>query len=322
MQWWQRQEWYESSWCVCGDFLFRNYGCLIARGRCGSEPRRLGAVGVDDAHHRLQRDVRGLANRHRLSSRAKLRLRTRRLRVSALRTATREPPPATADNLLLAALPCRDLRHFLDRCEPIELVLSQVLNEPGERIRHAYFPTSSYVSLIAPINGHDRLEVGLVGDEGMLGASLVLGVSDAPTLALVQGAGAAWRMETAQFRLALEHSSALQRGLNRYLYVLIRQLAQTAACTRFHVVEARLARWLLMTRDRAHSNEFHVTHEFLAYVLGVRRAGVTRAASSLQTRKLISYRRGEVTILDNRGLESAACVCYTTDRRTYADVMN
>lgn len=228
---------------------------------------------------------------------------------------------APRQNRLLARLPQQQRRRVLERCEPVDLVLAEMLQEPGAPIRHVLFPIGSFVSQLTPVDSHDRMEIGLVGDEGMVGATLVLGIARAPAVAMVQGAGPALRMETRLFRQELERSDELRGALLRYVYVVMCQLAQTAVCTRFHVVEERLARWLLMTSDRARSNDFHITHEFLATMLGVRRAGVTRAAGSLQALGLIRYGRGDIAILDRRGLERAACACYATDRATYARVL-
>jgi CRP-like cAMP-binding protein len=228
---------------------------------------------------------------------------------------------STAGNQLLAGLPQLLRRRLLGRFEPVELRLAEVLCTAGQRMRYVYFPTHSFVSLIAPLDGHVGLEVGLVGDEGMVGISLLLGVEAAPVTALVQGAGPAWRMETAAFLRELGRGPPLRQVLNRYLYVTLTQLAQTAACTRFHLVEARLARWLLMTRDRAHTDEFYITHAFLSHMLGVRRAGITRAAVALRKRNLIDYSRGVLTVVDGNGLERAACSCYTTLKNDYSRIL-
>jgi CRP-like cAMP-binding protein len=224
-------------------------------------------------------------------------------------------------NALLAAMPRKDSQRFLAGCEPVELAFAEVLTEPGERIRHVYFPMASCISVVKRINTHACLEVGLIGNEGMLGITLVLGVDVAPLRAVVQGKGTSLRMRAVAFRRELAQSPALQNRLKKYLYVILAQRAQTAACARFHVVEARLARWLLMTLDRSQSNTFHVTHEVLAQMLGVRRVGVTTAATALQNRKLIRYSRGDVTVLDRSGLEDAACVCYAANKTSYARIL-
>ena len=206
---------------------------------------------------------------------------------------------------------------MLAGCEEVELSLADVLCSPGERILHVYFPIRSFISLVMPVEASNSLEVGLVGREGMIGIPLALGVDVSPVSAVVQGPGTALRMTADYFCGELERSEALQGGVNRYVFVCLRELAQRAACTRFHVVEERLARRLLMTQDRAHADTFNVTHGVLALMLGVRRVGITRAATSLQKRKLIHYSRGKVTVIDRRGLRAASCTCYRADRESY-----
>lgn len=220
-------------------------------------------------------------------------------------------------NGLIDALPLGDRSRFIADCEDADLAVSQVLFEPGERVRHAHFPTTGYVSLLTPVDATTLIETGLAGREGMAGLSLMAGITASSLQAIVQGAGHAYRMEAAAFRRTLLACPALKSLLDRYVFVVLAQVARTAGCTKFHLVEARLARWLLMTQDRARSNRFHVTHEFLAVMLGVRRAGVTRAATALSARGLIQYSRGNIEILNRPGLKAASCSCYQADRDTY-----
>jgi CRP-like cAMP-binding protein len=213
-------------------------------------------------------------------------------------------------NRLIDNLPRQERSRIIARCHSADLALGAVLCQPGQPFEHVYFPTTGFISQVVKINGHQPLELSLIGNEGMLGATLALGVQAASASAVVQGAGTALRMTAAQLRRELRDAPSLLLMLNRYLYVSIAQLSQSAGCTAFHEVEPRLARWLLMTHDRAHADHFNLTHEFLADMLGVRRSGITIAAGVLQRRKLIRYSRGEIRVLDRKGLEAASCECY------------
>ena len=224
---------------------------------------------------------------------------------------TRHTPIA---NLLLGALARAEYQKVAPALESVELTFGQVLYEPDQKMRFVYFPNDALVSLLTLVDSHLALEVGMVGREGMVGVAFAMGVTASPVRAMVQGAGSAMRMPAPLFRKAFQQHAGLQRAVLHYTHELMSQIAQTAACNRFHVIEARLARWLLMTRDRVRSNDFRLTHEFLGHMLGVRRVGVTNAAHALKTQGLIDYSRGDISITDSRGLESAACSCYEKNK--------
>ena len=221
-------------------------------------------------------------------------------------------------NQLLRLLTPNDRRAVLKASTPVVLSLGQVLCESDESIQYVYFPTSGYISTLTAGTASNAVEVGLVGKEGVFGGTLVLGIDSSPLRALVQGAGAALRMSARRFRALVAAHSSLDRVVRSFVFVQLTQITQTAACGRFHALDARLARWLLMTHDRAGQDTFPFTHQFLSHMLGVRRAGVTEAAGKIQARKFIYYRRGAVQILNRGGLESVACACYDEQNNAYA----
>ena len=221
-------------------------------------------------------------------------------------TALRAPPL----NRLLAALPKDEYRRLLPNLEISPLIFGDILYEAGDPIRHVYFPNSGIISLLAVVADRSTLEVGIVGREGMVGLPVFMGVNTSRERAVVQGGGTAMTMKATAFRKECANGSSLPRLLRRYTHSRLTQMSQGAACNRFHSIDERLARWLLMTRDRMGKDEFQLTQEFLSNMLGVRREGVSKAAAELQKQQLISYSRGILTTLDPAGLEAIACRCY------------
>lgn len=226
-------------------------------------------------------------------------------------------------NSLLAALPRAEYQRLLADLQLVTLKFDEVLHEPNVPLRHIYFPIDCVVSLLLTVKGHADLQIGLVGHEGVVGIPLALGIQVSSHRALVQGTGTAMRMESDLFCKRCSQSEPLRRTLYRYKHALIGQIAQSVVCSHFHSVRERLARYLLMTADCARSGEIHLTHEFVARTLGVRRVGVTYAAGDLQKRKLIACSRGKITILDRNRLSAASCGCYKIMKRiidsAYAD---
>jgi CRP-like cAMP-binding protein len=218
---------------------------------------------------------------------------------------------------VLASIPAVQFQRLRPHLDSVALTFGQILYEPGKAIHHVYFPVDCLISLLTAVDKRRTLEVGMVGNEGMAGMPFILGMGVSGVRALVQGGGSAWRMTSSRFRIEFSRIPTLQQALFRYTYALMAQISQTAACNRFHDAEARLARWLLMTRDRVGSDEFPLTHEFLAHMLGMRREGVSAAAAALRQRKLINYNRGKIQILDVPGLKASSCVCYQIVKKVY-----
>jgi CRP-like cAMP-binding protein len=226
------------------------------------------------------------------------------------------PPPIR--NHLLSALPGKEYERLLPHLESVSLPFMDVLYESGEPIKHVYFPNDGLISLIIVMGDETPREVGLIGNEGMLGVPVMLGMRATPIRALIQMPGSAVRMKAAELRDELKRGGALQNVLHAYAHALFTQVSQSAACVSSHAVDKRLSRWLLMTHDHAPGDEFAMKHEFMAMMLGVTRSMVTRAAGRLQNEKMIRYTRGQVTVLDRHRLEATACECYAVVKAEYA----
>ncbi|BDI05126.1 Crp/Fnr family transcriptional regulator [Sphaerotilus microaerophilus] len=218
-----------------------------------------------------------------------------------------------AENLLIASLPRKVRTDLLAVCELVPLASDQLLCQQGARLQAVYFPTDGAISLLTCLPGEADVEVAMVGREGMLGAHCALGIREAPLRAVVSCSGLAWRLSSAAFRMALKRNAAVERCCWRYLHLAMCQLATSVACQRLHTIGPRLARLLLMLCDRTGTGSLHVTHESLALLLGVRRVGITMAAGDLHRSGLITYHRGELSVLDRPGLEAAACSCYAAN---------
>lgn len=223
-------------------------------------------------------------------------------------------PHHPGQNNLVAALPAEEFERLATDLELVPMLPGKVLYEPGDHLRHAYFPTTAIVSLHHLMESGAALETAGVGHEGVVGISLFLGGNTTSSAAVVQAAGHAYRLDRRVLRQEFARAGAMQRLLLRYVQSLATQIVQTAACNRHHSVQQQLCRWLLQTLDRMPSNQLIMTQELIANLLGVRREGITDAAGELQRAGLIRYRRGHIAVLDRSGLETRACECYAVVR--------
>ena len=213
-------------------------------------------------------------------------------------------------NKMLAALPAKEYQRLANKLEPFELELGKTIYEPNENIKDVYFPNSGIISFLTAIEERSLLEVGIVGNEGMVGLSAFLGITKSPNIAVVRAKGIAWKMKAVDFLNECKENILLLRVVHQYTHLLLTQLSLVGACNRFHPIVKRLTCWLLMTSDRMGTDKFHITQQFISNMLGVRREAVAIAASSLQEKKFISYSRGNLSILNRKGLEAFACKCY------------
>jgi CRP-like cAMP-binding protein len=223
---------------------------------------------------------------------------------------TLAPSIPTTSNRILNALSRTEYERLAAELEPVKLSLGEVLCHANEPITHVYFPNRGTVSLVSTFEDGSSVEVGMVGNEGMFGVCVFLGSISTPLLAQVQLAGDGFRMRVDVLKREFNKGGLLHDLLLRYTQAFITQIALSAACNRAHSIDQRLAKWLLMCQDRAHSKDLQLTHEFIATMLGTRRAGVTEAAAQLRNARTISYNRGHVTIIDRAMLEAASCECY------------
>jgi CRP-like cAMP-binding protein len=224
-----------------------------------------------------------------------------------------------AENQLLASLPRAEYERFAPYLERVQLAQGKVLFGAGDLVRHTYFPLGGVASLLSSTSEGETVEVAMVGFEGMIGVPVILRVGIAPYTCLIQIPGEGLRLRADVLRAEFNRGGQLQDVLLRYTHALFAQISQSAVCNRFHTVEARLGRWLLVIRDRVKSETFYLTQEFISHMLGTPRTVVTTAANKLQDAGFIRYKRGRITVLDRRGLESAACECYEVVLREISD---
>jgi len=225
-------------------------------------------------------------------------------------------------NKMLAALPAQEYQRLADKLEPFDLKFGETIYKPNENINNVYFLNSGIVSFLTAIEKRSTLEVGLVGNEGMVGLSTFLGTTKSPNSAVVRATGIAWKMKATDFLNECRENILLSRIVHNYTHLLLTQLSLVGACNRFHPIIKRLTCWLLMTSDRMGTGKFNITQQFISNMLGVRREAVAKAAGSLQEKQLISYSRGNLSILNRAGLETFACKCYSIIKQEEQNYLN